>query len=105
MLLGSGDLVPADCRIIESKDLYVNQVLLTGEPYPVEKAAVEITDPKVTLSEARNTVFMGTSVMSGNARVLVCRIAGQTELGKIAEMLQALTPATAFEQGTRQSVR
>src|SRR5689334_8981776 len=78
-----GDLIPADCRIIDSNTLYIDQVLLTGEPYPVDKAAGESSDTKVTLSEVRNSVFMGTSVISGSARVLVCRTGQETELGKI----------------------
>jgi P-type Mg2+ transporter len=68
----AGDLVPADWRLIESRDLFINEALLTGEPYPVEKEAGDaaaLSDP----GGASNAVFAGTSVISGTATILVCR--------------------------------
>ena len=98
-LLTAGDLVPCDGRVLEAKDFFVNQALLTGEPYPVEKAPGELPRETEILS-AGNTVLLGTSVISGTARVLMCRTGQNTELGEIADTLLAKAPPTAFEQGT-----
>ncbi len=99
-VLSAGDLVPADGRVLEARDFFVNQALLTGEPYPVEKHPGDL-DRAADLSGATNAVFMGTSVISGSARVLVCRTGPATVLGGIADALTARTPPTAFERGTR----
>lgn len=100
VLLAAGDLIPADGRLLEAKDFFVNQALLTGEPYPVEKKAGEWPDEAEILS-ATNTVLRGTSVISGTAKVLICETASNTVLGDIADSLIAKAPPTAFEQGTR----
>ncbi len=100
VLLSAGDLVPADGRVLEARDFFVNQALLTGESYPVEKHPSDI--PAGTdLAGAGNAVFMGTSVISGSAGVLVCRTGAATALGEIADTLAARNPPTAFERGTR----
>ncbi len=100
VLLSAGDLVPADGRVLEAKDFFVNQALLTGEPYPVEKHPGDTAEPEATVGNAANAVFMGTSVISGTARVLVCRTGPHTALGEIAETLSNRAPQTAFERGT-----
>ena len=101
VLLAAGDLVPADGRLLEAKDFFVSQSLLTGESYPVEK-----TPGPMPLSEdpegAMNAVFKGSSVISGTARILACRTGLRTALGEISESLQIKPPPTAFETGTRQ---
>ncbi|MDI6773446.1 MAG: magnesium-translocating P-type ATPase [bacterium] len=101
VILAAGDLVPADGRVLESRDLFVNQALMTGEPYPVEKHPGDLTG-NVGMAGAENAVFMGTSVISGSGRVLICRTGGSTALGEIADTLSRQAPPTAFEQGTRQ---
>ncbi len=101
VLLAAGDLIPADCRLLEAKDFFVNQALLTGEAYPVEKQAHELPAPVEDLSQAENTVFMGTSVISGMARAMVCRTGADTAVGNIADSLVAKAPPTAFELGTQ----
>ncbi|MDP9121503.1 MAG: magnesium-translocating P-type ATPase, partial [Acidobacteriota bacterium] len=101
VLLSAGALVPADGRVLEARDCFVNQSLLTGEPYPVEKHPGESAAADDALAEAGNAVFMGTSVISGTARVLLCRTGSQTALGGIGESLAVRPPATAFESGTR----
>jgi Mg2+-importing ATPase len=101
VLLSAGDLVPADGRVLEARDGFVNQSLLTGEPYPVEKHPGTSTAGDDALAEAENAVFMGTSVLSGTARVLLCRTGSRTALGGIGESLASRPPATAFESGTR----
>lgn len=100
VLLAAGDLVPADGRLLEAKDFFVNQALLTGEPYPVEKKPGELPDEAEILS-ATNTVLRGTSVVSGSAKILICETASNTVLGDIADSLIAKAPPTAFENGTR----
>ncbi|HEX6012198.1 MAG TPA: magnesium-translocating P-type ATPase [Geminicoccaceae bacterium] len=90
--LGAGDIVPADGRLLESRDLFVNEALLTGEPYPAEKR------PDDTAASA---VFMGTSVISGTAVMLVCRTAARTALGGLAGTLATQRAADAFELGVR----
>jgi P-type Mg2+ transporter len=98
-LLAAGDLVPGDARVLEAKDLFVNQAFLTGESYPVEKVPAELPDEQEILS-ANNTVLLGTSVVSGTAKVLVCRTGADTVVGGIADSLVVKPPATAFERGT-----
>jgi Mg2+-importing ATPase len=98
--LGAGDLIPADSRLIESKDFYVNQALLTGEPYPAEKLAGE-SGPDAGFAAAVNAVFAGTSVISGTATALVVRTGHATALGALATSLAQKPPATAFEIGVR----
>jgi Mg2+-importing ATPase len=99
VLLAAGDLVPADGRVLEARDLFVNQSLLTGESYPVEKQAGAAA-PDVELAAATNAVFMGTSVISGSARVLIVRTGPDTAIGQISDTLAQRPPATAFERGT-----
>ncbi len=98
--LAAGSLVPADGRVLDARDFFVKQALLTGEPYPVEKHPGELTQGG-GLESASNAVFMGTSVISGSATVLVCRTGPSTVLGGIADTLTARVPPTAFERGTR----
>jgi len=98
--LRAGALVPADGRVLEAKDLFVNQALLTGEPFPVEKHAADAV-ASAEVQEATNALFMGTSVISGTATLLVCRTGAATEIGTIAQELSAAPPATDFETGTR----
>ncbi len=98
--LVTGDLVPGDGRLLEAKDFFVNQALLTGEPYPVEKKPGEWPDETEILS-AGNTVLRGTTVVSGTATVLVCKTGANTILGDIADSVMAKAPPTAFELGTR----
>lgn len=102
VLLSAGDLMPADCRLIEAKDFFVNQSLLTGESYPVEKHACDLPAPKHDLSEISNSVFMGTSVISGMASAFVCRTGTDTAVGEIAHTLESSPPPTSFSRGTHQ---
>jgi Mg2+-importing ATPase len=98
-LLAAGDVVPGDGRVLEARDLFVNEALLTGEAYPVEKAPAEL--PATTeANAATNAVLMGTAVISGSAKVLMCRTGQKTALGQIADTLLVKPPPTAFEQGT-----
>ena len=97
----AGDLVPADLRLLESRDLFVNQALLTGEPYPAEKHAGDAALGAENPAGASNAVFAGTSVISGTATIVVCRTGGRTALGHLATSLAEKPPATAFAVGIR----
>ncbi len=99
-LLAAGDLVPGDGRVLKSRDFFINQSLLTGEPYPVEKVPGDLSEADRDVADATNAVFMGTSVVSGTATALICRTGQSTALGEIADTLIARTPPTAFEHGT-----
>ncbi|HKU69511.1 MAG TPA: HAD-IC family P-type ATPase, partial [Burkholderiales bacterium] len=98
-LLAAGDLVPADGRIVEARDFFVNEAALTGEPYPREKQPGD-TAIGADLAAADNAAFMGSSVISGSAKLLVVATAGNTELGRIATTLRREPPPTALERGT-----
>ncbi len=99
--LMAGDVVPADCRLITSHDLFVNQALLTGESYPVDKTAGDPPAADHHTTSATNTVFMGTSVISGLATALVMATGRATEIGGLAQGLAAQRPPDAFENGIR----
>ena len=99
-ILAAGDMIPGDGRVLEAKDLFINEALLTGEPFPVEKTTAELPDQAEVL-RAGNSVLMGTSVISGSAKVLVCRTGQNTSLGEIADTLAAKAPANSFQQGTQ----
>jgi len=101
VLLSAGDLIPGDGRVLASKDFFVKQALLTGESYPVEKFPRELPDAGQDMADAVNSVFMGTSVVSGSARVLICRTGPNTALGEISDTLTSKAPPTSFEQGTQ----
>lgn len=103
VFLSAGDLVPADGLIIEADDFFVNQALLTGEPYPVEKHSTNKIEPEINqapleLDTAINVVFAGTHVVSGSAKILVCVTGSHTALGDISSALNITPPPTAFEQ-------
>jgi Mg2+-importing ATPase len=98
--LRAGDIVPADGVVIDSTGAHVNESLLTGEPYPVEKrpgpSAAE------TPAEAFDALFGGTSVVSGEAVMLVVATGPRSRFGGIAASLAAQEPPTAFERGLRE---
>ncbi len=98
--LSAGDLVPADARLVESRDLYVQQAALTGESVPAEKDAA--AGGSAGGAEARDRVFLGTSVVSGTAIAEVTATGKNTAFGDIAERLSMRPPETEFERGLRQ---
>lgn len=95
----AGDLVPADGRLIASRDLFVNEALLTGEAYPAEKSIIDLPTASISPAGAVNAVFAGTSVISGTASVLICRTGSRTTLGALASSLAEKPPATSFTVG------
>jgi len=98
VLLSAGSLIPADGVVLEATDFFVNQAVLTGETFPVEKKA-GIVPAKASLGERTNCVFMGTSAGSGSARVLIVQTGKSTIFGQIAERLNLRPPETEFERG------
>lgn len=88
VLLEEGDIIPADCRIIECNNLKCDESALTGESTGVEKDAAAIRANKVALGEMKNTLFNSTFVVRGNATAVVTAVGMNTEMGKIAKMLE-----------------
>ena len=99
--LSAGDIAPADSRVINLKDLYMDQSALTGESYPAEKTAATTGAKVATMAEANNYLFLGTSVVSGTATAVAVKTGGSTEYGKIAKRLVGREPETEFERGLR----
>jgi Mg2+-importing ATPase len=100
VMLAAGDLVPADGRLLEARDFFVNEALLTGESYPAEKHASNEGVDSPEVASATNAAFMGSSVMNGSARLLVCSTALTTQLGQISSSLRHAPPPSALDQGT-----
>lgn len=102
VILSAGDMVPADLRIIESKDLYVGQSSITGESDAVKKLSKsELTsiDEIESITDLDTICFMGTNVISGSAKGAVIKIADDTYFGKVAHTLTLGKPKTSFEMG------
>ncbi|MCA9772302.1 MAG: magnesium-translocating P-type ATPase [Myxococcales bacterium] len=100
VLLSAGSAVPGDGRLLEARDLFVNEAALTGESYPVEKTVGTVARD-APLARRTNWVFQGTSVVSGSARALIFATGGATEYGRISERLRLRPPETEFERGIR----
>jgi P-type Mg2+ transporter len=100
ILLSAGDMIPADCRIIESKDLFVSQSAITGESMPAEKTGHPITDTGgKTVFELDNICFMGTNIVSGSATALAIVTDNKTYLGAISRELSGTEAETSFDKG------
>ncbi len=100
MVLSAGSLIPADGIVLEANDFFVNQAVLTGETFPVEKKPATVP-ANASLAERANCVFMGTSVDSGTAQVLIVQTGKTTAFGQVAERLKLRPPETEFERGIR----
>lgn len=87
LMIEAGDRIPADCRILKSYSLKVDEAMLTGESLPVEKHDLALPE-KTVLADQRNMLFKGTAVLEGKAHALIVRIGAATEMGKIASLLQ-----------------
>jgi Mg2+-importing ATPase len=99
--LSAGDIVPADARVMDAKDLFIDQSALTGESFPVEKTVAAPKVKSATITEWYNCLFLGTSVVSGTATAVVIKTGNSTEYGKIAQRLVARERETEFERGLR----
>ncbi|MDR3678430.1 MAG: magnesium-translocating P-type ATPase [Flavipsychrobacter sp.] len=98
--LSAGDMIPADCRVIQSKDLFVSQAMLTGESLPLEKREVKIAgaENKSPL-ELDNICFMGTNVVSGMATVVAVTTGNLTYFGSIGKAISGKRAETSFDKG------
>ena len=100
--LSAGDLIPADARLLQSRDLYVQQAALTGESMPMEKEAITGELEAEAGPGSPGMVFLGTSVVSGTALAVVLSTGSHTAFGEIAERLAMRPPETEFQRGIRQ---
>ena len=101
LVLSAGNLIPADGRILEARDFLVSEASMTGESFPVEKQP-GVVPADAPLARRTNVVFLGASVRSGTARVLVVETGRRTAFGAIAARLRAREPETNFARGLRQ---
>ncbi|WP_239352514.1 magnesium-translocating P-type ATPase, partial [Snodgrassella communis] len=109
IFLSAGDMVPADVRLIESRDLFISQAVLTGESIPVEKsdtigvnanAAAQQPQPlSANPLDAENICFMGTNIVSGTAKAVVVATGGDTYFGSLAKSIVGTRSQTAFDRG------
>jgi len=104
--LAAGDMIPGDVRFVAAKDLFVTQGSLTGESLPVEKFDTDRRDGNAGSSgnpalELADVAFLGTSVESGSATVVVVATGAQTYLGGMASSITAAPPPTAFDRGVK----
>jgi Mg2+-importing ATPase len=99
ILFNAGDIIPADCRIIDSNELHVNESSLTGESFPVEKYEGE-TDDKLPIGKKYNCLWQGTNVISGAATAIAVQTGNRTVFGQMAHSV-VQTPETAFEKGIK----
>ena len=100
ILLNAGDLIPADLRIIEATDLFVNQSSLTGESDSVKKLAESEQKGKIEdITDLDTICFMGTNVISGSAAGIVIKTGDDTYFGKVADTITEEKPKTAFQKG------
>ena len=100
VLLAAGNRVPADGRVLEARDFLVSEAMLTGESFPVEKQPGTVA-ADAPLAARTNSVFLGTSVRSGTATMLVVRTGRATVFGGIAARLGMQAPETEFARGVR----
>ncbi|MEZ2904207.1 magnesium-translocating P-type ATPase [Acinetobacter terrestris] len=98
--LSAGDLVPADCRIISSKSLFVSQAAMTGESMPVEKIAEPQDSEHTNIFNLDNIIFMGTNIISGSAIAIVLTTGHKTYFGAITKRItQNQVASTSFQMG------
>jgi P-type Mg2+ transporter len=100
VLLSAGATIPADCLLLDSADLFVDEATLTGESFPVAKQPGVVPE-EAPLAGRTNSVLMGTHVVSGTARALVVHTGCATEFGAISDRLVIAQPETDFEHGVR----
>jgi P-type Mg2+ transporter len=97
--LSAGDMIPADLRLLETKDLFINQSALTGEAMPAEKFAHAREQHFDDAFDLPNICFMGANVVSGYGKGVVVRTGGSTFFGKLADEIAGRRVPTAFDQG------
>ncbi|NMB56731.1 magnesium-translocating P-type ATPase [Candidatus Beckwithbacteria bacterium] len=101
IVLNAGDLIPADARVIEAKDFFVNQSVLTGESLPIEKTYEKIKTKDDDLTSLDNIIFSGTNVITGNAKAIIINTGSRTEFGSIAQSLSLQEEDNGFTIGIK----
>ncbi len=97
--LSAGDMIPADCRILDAKDLYVSQSSLTGESQPIEKiSAVQVEDID-SVTDWENIAFMGSNVISGQGTAVVISVGDHSLFGSMAKAVAGEAVETSFTKG------
>lgn len=100
VFLSAGDMIPADCRLMQGKDLFVSQSMLTGESLPLEKRAAQLDKVKNTAPlEFDNICFMGTNVVSGTGMAIVVNTGNATYFGTIGRAITGKRAETSFDKG------
>ena len=97
--LAAGDMIPADMRIIEAKDLFISQSALTGESEPLEKTPEAAKEKNEAITEYNNLAFMGSNVISGAAVGIVISVGNDTIFGSMAQSISEEPIVTSFEKG------
>ncbi|MET0636598.1 MAG: cation-translocating P-type ATPase [Chitinophagaceae bacterium] len=98
ILLEAGDIVPADGRLIEVNSLKTDEASLTGESHSTEKITTVLNDDNLVPGDQQNMVFKGTQVSNGSARAVITTTGMNTELGKIAGMMETIQQKTPLQQ-------
>lgn len=96
--LSAGDMLPADVRILDAKDLFVSQASLTGESEPIEKLA-SVSEVSETVTDYSNIAFMGSNVISGSAKAVVVSVGDNTLFGSMASAVAGEAVETSFSKG------
>ncbi|WP_297813773.1 magnesium-translocating P-type ATPase [uncultured Finegoldia sp.] len=96
----TGDMIPADCRLIATNSLSMDESSLTGETFPVEKTVEKIPE-KLPLSDRKNSLWMGSHVISGSGEAVIVNLAKDSEFGKITATLDETDSDTDFERGIK----
>lgn len=99
-ILKAGDVIPADCVILESKDIHADEALLTGESFPAEKSPGKVPEG-TPLGKRTNVLWMGTHIVAGTGKAVVVATDRHTEFGKISERLKLKPSETEFERGIK----
>lgn len=98
VVVQTGNVIPADIRLIESKDITIDESTLTGESFPVDKRPASLTKEKISLSQMQNICFAGTHVVTGEGKGIVLAIGKQTQLGHLSHEIIHAKPQTSFDR-------
>lgn len=98
VILKAGDIAPADLRIIEAKNLIVDESILTGESKPVEKNEKSLTQPTKEIFEAKNIIFAGTAIINGEAKGVIISNIKESVMGRISKLVEEIKKKSAYEK-------